>query len=261
MSLCRIPPQGPPAMSWSHWSQWFFLQGTLPAWLVILPSVTLVLSSTSCPRPPPWACDTSCSRTLYSACVLRELCGGCSQGNPKLLFWEAKQSQGCGPCIYAAAKSLQSCLTLCDPIDGSPPGSPVPWILQARTVGWVAMFFSNAWKWKVKVKSLSQVQLLVTPWTAAYQAPPSMRFSRQECWSGVPLPSLPCVCVYIYPNVLFLWRILIESYTSPFESLEESISRVPWPSVGLRSAESGLCKKRHVKFTKVVGHMFLWVLS
>ena len=90
----------------------------------------------------------------------------------------------------AAAKSLQSCPTLCDPIDGSPPGSPVPGILQARTLAWVAISFSNAWKWKVKVKSLSRVPLLATPWTAAYQAPPSMGFSRQEYWSGVPLPSL-----------------------------------------------------------------------
>ena len=82
--------------------------------------------------------------------------------------------------IYtAAAKSLQSC----DPIDGSPPGSPVPGILQARTLEWVAISFSNVWKWKVKVKSLSRVQLFETPWTAAYQAPPSMGFSRQEYWS------------------------------------------------------------------------------
>ena len=92
----------------------------------------------------------------------------------------------------AAAKSLQSCLTLCDPIDGSPPGSPIPGILQARTLEWVAISFSNAWKWKVKVKSLSHVRLSATPWTAAYQAPPSMGFSRQEYWSGVPLPSLSC---------------------------------------------------------------------
>ena len=92
-------------------------------------------------------------------------------------------------CNPAAAKSLQSCRTLCDPRDGSPPGSPVPGILQARTLERVAISFSNAWKWKVKVKSLSRVQLLVTPWTAAYQAPPSMGFSRQEYWSGVPLPS------------------------------------------------------------------------
>ena len=88
----------------------------------------------------------------------------------------------------AAAKSLQSCPTLCDPIDGSPPGSPVPGILQARTLEWVAISFSNAWKWKVKVKSLSHVRLLATPWSAAYKAPPSMGFSRQEYWSGLPLP-------------------------------------------------------------------------
>ena len=74
-------------------------------------------------------------------------------------------------------------------MDGSPPGSPVPGILQARTLEWVAISFSNAWKGKVKVKWFSCVRLLVTPWTAAYQAPPSMGFSRQECWSGVPSPS------------------------------------------------------------------------
>ena len=89
----------------------------------------------------------------------------------------------------AAAKSHQSCPTLLDFIDGSPPGSPVPGTLQARTLEWVAISFSNAWKWKVKVKSLSHVRLLATPWTAAYQAPPAMGFSRQEYWSGVPLPS------------------------------------------------------------------------
>ena len=87
----------------------------------------------------------------------------------------------------AAAKSLQSCLTLCDPIDGSLPGSPVPGILKTRTLEWVTISFSNAGKWKVKVKSLSRVQLLVTPWTAAHQAPSSMGFSRQEYWSGLPL--------------------------------------------------------------------------
>ena len=84
----------------------------------------------------------------------------------------------------AAAKSLQSCPTLCDPRDSSPTGSPVSGILQARTPEWVAISFSNAWKWKVKVKSLSRVWLLATPWTSAYQAPPSMGFSRQEYWSG-----------------------------------------------------------------------------
>ena len=93
--------------------------------------------------------------------------------------------------MVTAAKSLQSCPTLWDPIDGSQPGSPVPGILQARTLEWVAIFFSNAWKWKVKVKLLSRVRLLVTPWTAAHQGPPSMGFSRQEYWSGVPFSSNP----------------------------------------------------------------------
>ena len=113
----------------------------------------------------------------------------------------------------AAAKSLQSCLTLCDPRDGSPPGSPIPGILQARTLEWVAISSSNAWKWKVKVKSLSHVRLLATPWTAAHQAPLSMGFSRQEYWSGLPLPSLLhssnnqhiqhlSMCIL----VTFLWR-------------------------------------------------------
>ena len=89
----------------------------------------------------------------------------------------------------AAAKSLQSCPPLCDTIDGSPLGSPVPGILQAKTREWVAISFSNAWKWKVKVKSLSRVRLLATPWTAAHRAPPSLQFSRQEYRSGVPLLS------------------------------------------------------------------------
>ena len=89
----------------------------------------------------------------------------------------------------ATAKALQSCPTLCDPIDGSLPGSPIPGILQARTLEWVAISFSNAWKWKVKGKSLSGVWPSATPWTAAYQAPLSIGFSRQEYWSGVPLPS------------------------------------------------------------------------
>ena len=88
-----------------------------------------------------------------------------------------------------AAKSLQSCPTLCDPIDSSPLGSSVPGILQARILEWVATSFSNAWKWKVKMKSFRRPRFLATPRTAAYQAPPSMGFSRQEYWSGVPLPS------------------------------------------------------------------------
>ena len=101
-----------------------------------------------------------------------------------------------------AAKSLQSCPTLCDPTDGSPPG-----ILQARTLEWVAISFSNAWKWKVKVKSLSHVWLLATPWSAAYQAPPSMGFSRQEYWSGGAIAfSILRAILYI----LSIGRIFIE---------------------------------------------------
>ena len=91
--------------------------------------------------------------------------------------------------VAVAAKLLQWCPTLCDPIDGNPPDSAVPGILQARTLEWVAIAFSIVWKWKMKVKWLSHVRLLATPWTAAYQAPLSMGFSKQEYWSGLPLPS------------------------------------------------------------------------
>ena len=100
--------------------------------------------------------------------------------------------------LLTAAKSLQSCPTLCDPIDGSPPGSPVPGILQARTLEWAAISFSNVSKSKVKVKSLSHVQLFTTPWTAAYQAPLPMGFSRQGYWSGLPLP-------YRYVSIPLKW--------------------------------------------------------
>ena len=97
----------------------------------------------------------------------------------------------------AAAKSLQLRPTLCDPMDCILPGFSVHGILQAGTLEWVAISFSNAWKWKVKVKSLSCVQLLATSWTTAYQAPLPMGFSRQEYWSGVPLPSPVRVMSYV----------------------------------------------------------------
>ena len=99
---------------------------------------------------------------------------------------------GCNLATAAAAKSLQSCLILCDPIDGSPPGSPVPGILQARTLEQVAISFSNAWKWKVKVKSLSRVRLLATPWTTAYQAPPSVGFFQARVleWGAIAFSEL-----------------------------------------------------------------------
>ena len=95
------------------------------------------------------------------------------------------------------------CSTLCDPIDGSPPGSPVPGILQARTLEWVPISFSNAWKWKVKVKLLGRVWPSATPWTAAHQAPPSMGFSRQEYWSGVPLWFTAYLHILLYMCVMF----------------------------------------------------------
>ena len=101
----------------------------------------------------------------------------------------------------AAAKLPQLCPTLCNPIDCSLPGSLVPGILQARTLEWVVISFSNAWKWKVKVRSLSRVRLFATPWTLAYQAFPSMGFSRQEYWSGMPSPS-HC---YKTPFIIWIW--------------------------------------------------------
>ena len=120
----------------------------------------------------------------------------------------------------ATAASLQSCPTLCDPIDGSPPGSPVPGILQARTLEWVAISFANAWKWKVKVKSRSRIRLLATPWTSAYQAPPSMGFSRQEYWSGVPLPSLRPECYLMHlPHSL---RLISLHYEFPDDVTNET---------------------------------------
>ena len=116
--------------------------------------------------------------------ILCSKCGGKSFHNFQKENWSRVKVSAA-----AAAKSLQSCPTLCGSIDGSPPGSPIPGTLQARTLEWVAISFSNAWKWKVKVKSLSHVWLLVTPWTVAHEAPPSMGFSRQEYWNGWPLPS------------------------------------------------------------------------
>ena len=106
-----------------------------------------------------------------------------------ILAWKIPWAEEPRGLQSAAAKLHPSRPTLCDPIDRSPPGSPFPGILQARTLEWVAISSSNAWKWKVKVKSLSRVRLLATPRTAAHQAPPSMGFSRQESWSGMPLPS------------------------------------------------------------------------
>ena len=133
----------------------------------------------------------------FSSVYILELFGSSAFSFVFVLLF-SKQVHVLEPVTYAAAaaKLLQSCLTLCDLIDGSPLGSPVSGILQARTLEWVAISFSNAWKWKVKVKLPSRVLLLVTRWTAAHQAPLSMGFSGQEYWSGVPLPSpLPMLCI------------------------------------------------------------------
>ena len=129
------------------------------------------------------------------------------------------------------------CPTLCDPIDSSLPGSSILGILQARTLEWVAISFSNAWKWKVKVKSLSHVRPLATPWTAAHQAPPSMGLSRQECWSGVPLPSpmhesekwkRSCS---VGPNFATPWTAAYQAPPSMGFSKQEYWSGVPLPSL------------------------------
>ena len=136
--------------------------------------------------------------------------------------------------LFITAKSLQSCPTLCDPIDGSTLGSPVPGILQARTLEWVAISFSSAWKWKVKVKSLSPIQPSATPWAAAHQAPPSLGFSRQEYWSGVPLSS-PFISIWYYIKDIFfcLWSVssnmlLISTWQG------SSLSCSPWWSRSLK---------------------------
>ena len=126
----------------------------------------------------------------------------------------------------AAAKSLQSCSTLCDPVDGSPPGSPIPGILQARILEWVAISFPNAWKWKVKMKSLSRVQLLETPWTVAHQAPPSLGFSRQEHWSGLPFPSP------MHESEKWKWSRSVVSNSQRPHGLQPSRLLHPWDFPG-----------------------------
>ena len=187
----------------------------------------------------------SCPRTSSILCLFRiwsklerweSSISGCLMNWPnfflkKLSLWSVAAAAA------AAAKSLQLCPTLCDPTDGSPPGSPVSGILQERTLEWVAISFSSAWKWKVKVKSLSRVQLLATPWTAAFQAPPFMGFSRQEYWSGVPLPSLfeELSSLILYnDNKPFLdWWILYDNQRWPAQWLdqEEAPKHFPKPNL------------------------------
>ena len=150
------------------------------------------------------------------------------------------------------AKSLQSCPTLCDTIDGSPPGSPVPLIFQARILEWVAISFSNAWKWKVKVKSLSHARLLATPWTAAYQAPPSMRFSRQEYWSGLPFPSPGDLLDPGWNSCLLHWQIgsLPLSHLRCPQQLNELVLKETQMSLRIQRSLTFLLRRLH-KYTKV----------
>ena len=177
------------------------------------------------PSPSPGACSNPCPLSQW--CHLTISSSGvpfssCLESFPTLesflmsqFFASGGQSIGASisasfctytkyMCTTTTTKSLQSCPTLCDPIDGSPPSSPVPGILKARTLEQVAISFFNVWKWKAKVKLLSCVRPSATPWTAAFQAPPPMGFSRQGYWSGVPLPSPK----YMY---MYSWFILLYS--------------------------------------------------
>ena len=149
-----------------------------------------------------------------------------------------------------AAKSLQSCPTLCDPIDGSPPGSPVPGILQARTLEWASISFSNAWKWKVKVKSLSRVRLLAIPWTAAYQAPPSMGFSRKEYWSGVPLPSL-ILWLHQYKDdyINYLLKCFLQPESSFFFLFAKEHKILSWALKNIVGARPCVCSYGYISPT------------
>ena len=186
----------------------------------------------------------------------------------RLLQWVVMPSFSAA--AAAAAKSLQSCPTLCDPIDGSPPGSPVPGILQAKTLEWVAISFSSAWKWKVKVKSLSRVRLLATPWTAAHQAPPSTGFSRQECWSGVPLPSVLLqykikslenerICRY---TCIGIKRWLQHGNRQKGKRLQSRVySEVSLPARGSGSAVSLLCDSGWVNLTPLSPSSPFWKLG
>ena len=189
---------------WDNWGHllWNFWEGDFFQEKKIKPHKENTFSSVYCFLP--------LDVTVMPGVVATILClwGSKHENVKSTYFILAKQKDGknLGPCCHpwvtepirrlltsivqiaaAAAKLLQSYPTLCDPIDGSSPGAPIPGILQARILEWVAISFSKAWKWKVKVKSLSCVWLIATPWTAAHQAPPSMGFSRQEYWSGVPL--------------------------------------------------------------------------
>ena len=152
----------------------------------------------------------------------------------------------------AAAKSLQSCPTLCNPIDGSPPGSPVSEILQARTLEWVLISFSNAWNWKVKVKLLSRVQLLATPWTTAYQAPPvpGILQARTLEWAAISFSSA------------WKWKVKVKSLSHVWPSA------IPWTAAFQAPLSMGFSKREYwsgvlfgegtIAFSKLCTHMHIY---
>ena len=154
------------------------------------------------------------------------------KGDPSLVE-EEKEGQlrtRSAAATAAAAKSLQPCWTLCEPIDGSPSGSTVPGILQARTLEWAAIFFSNAWKWKVKVKSLSRVRLFMTPWTAAYQAPLSMRFSQARVLEWVAIAGCWQILV-LSDNFLSAYWTIHQGLEHPSFMNPSSTKSSHWPFV------------------------------
>ena len=124
----------------------------------------------------------------------------------------------------AAAESLQSCPTLCDPTDGSPPGSPIPGILQARTLEWVAISFSNAWQWKVKVKSLSRVWLCATrDGSPPGSAVPGILQARTLEWVAISFSNA------------WKWKVKVKSlsHVRPSATPRTAAFQAP-PSLGLR---------------------------
>ena len=154
-------------------------------------------------------------------------------------------TQGSNLCLLSLLLLLLlSCCFSCVRLCMTPPGSPIPGILQARTLEWVAISFSNAWKWKLKVKSLSHVQLLATPWTTAHQAPPSMGFSRSEYWGGVPLPSPWVSCIdrqMLYHcatwEAICVFREHLFSSAAPYPNLSHSQERLGAPELCLCRSE------------------------
>ena len=183
--------------------------------------------------------DCLCNRVAgkwFGACVrIRE-----NRNYPSCLFP--------GGSAAAAAKSLQSCPTLCDPIDGSPPGSPVPGILQARTLEWVAISFPNAWEWKVKVKSLSRVRPSATPWTAAFQAPPSMGFSL-VIQTITNLPAMRETWVHS-----LAWEDPLEKAMATHSSVLGFSRESPWTEEPGRLLSTGSQRVGHDWVTKITAH-------